>query len=74
MTISTANNDEFNKIYPLQSPDILYPKVLKDNYHLTKNLTNEIDIDKVFKTYSINYILNNKIDFYKSILKKIDLI
>ena len=74
MTISTANNSEFNKIYPLQSPDILYPKVLEDNYYLTKNLKNEIDIDKIFKSYTQNYILNNKSDFFESVLKKTNLI
>jgi len=74
MTISTANNDEFNKIYPLQSPDILYQKILEDNYHLTKNLNNEIDIDKVFKSYALNYIITNKSDFFEGLLKKINLI
>ena len=74
MTISTALNSEFNNIYPLQSPDILYPKVFADNHNFTQNLTNEIDVDKIFKQYALNYILNNKKEFFVSIVKKLKVI
>jgi hypothetical protein len=52
----------------------LYKKILEENKHLYENLNNEMDIDKVFKNYTLNYILNNKIDFLIGVSKKIKVI
>ena len=71
ITLSSANNDKFNDIYPEYNPDTTYSYILGKHKKNYENLTNEFEIDNYFKNYNIDYIQNNKIEFAKGLLKKI---
>ena len=61
ITLSSANNDKFNDIYPEYNPDTTYSYILGKHKKNYENLTNEFEIDNYFKNYNIDYIQNNKI-------------
>lgn len=74
VTLASANNQNFNKIYPLITPDYLYDEVLDDHRHVYKNFKSEFEFDDYFKKYNMNYILKNKKEFSLSFLKKLNVI
>lgn len=70
-TINIAYNEEFNKIYPLESTDKLenyiFNKISRD---YEKNM-NELAINEIFIKQSIEFIKNNPKEVFISYLKKI---
>ena len=76
-TLIVSSNNKFKNYYHLQTPDILESEMWKKhekNLYKDKKLKNEFEINDYFVDASINYILNNKIDFAKTSIKKLHVI
>jgi hypothetical protein len=74
-TLIVSSNAQFNNHYPLESPDFLEPIMWK--YYKTELSANSIDeltVNNFFIKKSVNYIINNKLDYSISILKKFEII
>lgn len=71
LTLIFSNNEKFNDIYPLQSPDDLSDYIFKKHGSQLSNFKNEIQVDEYFKEQNIDYIINNKLSVAKAILKKL---
>lgn len=71
LTLIFSNNDRFNDIYPLQSPDDLSDYIFEKHGSQLLNFTNEVQVDEYFKEKNIDYIINNKISVAYAFLKKL---
>jgi hypothetical protein len=71
LTLIFSNNDKFNDIYPLQSPDDLSEYIFDKHGSQLLNFKNEVQVDEYFKEKNIDYIVNNKLSVINAILKKL---
>ena len=69
--MSVAYDENFLKIYPKQSPDILLDKIIKKNKDKILKSRNEHELDKIFKDEVFNKIIADKDFLVKSFFKKL---
>tara|TARA_X000001036_G_scaffold213243_1_gene199914 strand:+ start:1034 stop:2233 length:1200 start_codon:yes stop_codon:yes gene_type:complete len=71
LTLSAAYDEDFLKIYPRQSPDILLDKIIKKNKEKILESRNEHELDKIFKDEVFSKIISDKKFLVKSFLRKL---
>lgn len=69
LSSATAFNKNFTTTYPLMIPDIFWGEILDDIK--SNNIKNEWDAYKYTRDKSIKYIVENPLDFFYGVLKKL---
>ena len=70
-TLALAYDENFLKIYPNQSPDILLDKIIKKNKDKILKSRTEHELDKIFKDEVFNKIISDKKFLVKLFFRKL---
>ena len=74
-TLIVSSNEKFNNYYPLTTPDYLEEIMWERYKNQINNISkDELDVNNFFIKKSLNYIYENKLDYFISIFKKLELI